>query len=377
MTRTNSSDLTRTTLAVIFICVLIAACFWVVRPFLTATLWATMIVIATWPFFLKLQSRLGGKRWLAVLVTTLLMLLVLIVPICCAVMTILNQSDEIIGWFKSLASVKIPPPPGWITKIPLVGASAAQRWQEIAAVSPEELSKMLSPYATRLVTWFVGQAGNFTTLVLQCLLSIAIAAVLYTNGETAAGGVRKFARRLATKTGDEVAVLSAKAIRAVALGIVVTALVQSSLAGLGLFAAGVPGAALLTALALMLCIAQIGPVLVMVPAAIWLFYKDHNLAGSLFSIWAIFVCALDNFLRPVMIRKGADLPMLLIITGVIGGLIGFGVIGLFIGPVILAVTYTLLSAWIAREPNPTPEDVLIEEPLELPEQPSGPSNRNL
>src|SRR5262249_44533478 len=134
------------------------------------------------------------------------------------------------------------------------------------------------------------------------------------------------------------------------------------------FVAGVPGAALLTAVALMLCIAQIGPVLVMLPATIWLFYNDHNLAGSLFLIWSILVCGLDNFLRPVMIRKGADLPMLLIITGVIGGLIGFGIIGLFIGPVILAVTYTLLRAWVAREPNPIPAEVLIGAPTQASEQ---------
>jgi predicted PurR-regulated permease PerM len=159
-----------------------------------------MIVIATWPFFLKLQSRLRGKRWLAVLVTTVLRLLVLIVPICFAVMTILNQSDEITGWFKSLASVKIPPPPGWVAKIPLVGTSAAQRWQDIGAVSSKELSKLLSPYASKLATWFVGQAGNVTTLVLQGLLSIAIAAVLYAKGETAAGGVRKFVRFLTAET---------------------------------------------------------------------------------------------------------------------------------------------------------------------------------
>ena len=357
MTRTSSFDLTRTTLGVMFICGLIAASLWVVRPFLTATLRATMIVVATWPSFLKLQSRLWGKRWLAVLVTTVLLLLVLIIPICVAVMTILNQSDDIIGWFKSLASVKIPAPPGWLAKIPLVGNSATQRWQELAAVSPEELSKLVSPYVSKLVKWFVSQAGNVTTLVLQCLLSIGIAAVLYANGETAAEGVRKFARRLATKTGDEVAVLAAKAIRGVALGIVVTALVQSSLAGLGLFVAGVPGAVLLTAVVLILCIAQIGPTLVMIPATIWLFYKDHHLAGSLFLVWSIFVGTLDNFLRPVLIRKGADLPMLLIITGVIGGLIGFGIIGLFIGPVILAVTYTLLSAWVTREPEPAPAEV--------------------
>jgi predicted PurR-regulated permease PerM len=247
-----------------------------------------------------------------------------------------------------LSTVKIPPPPGWLEKIPMVGSSAVERWQRVAAVSPEELSKLVSPYATKLVAWFVSQAGNFGLLVLHFLLSVVIAAVLYAHGETAAGGIRKFLRRLAGQAGDEVAVLSAKAIRGVALGIVVTALVQSSLGGVGLFFAGVPAAVLLTAVMLMLCIAQVGPGLVMIPAAIWLFHSGHSLAGSLFAVWTILVCTIDNVLRPVLIRKGVDLPMLLIITGVIGGLIGFGIIGLFIGPVILAVTFTLLRAWVSR-----------------------------
>ncbi len=285
---------------------------------------------------------------------TVLLLLVLIIPICVAVLTIFDRSDEVVAWFNSLSTVKIPRPPGWLEKVPMFGSSAVERWQRLAALSPEELSKLLSPYASTLVAWFVAQAGNFTSLVLHFLLSIVIAGVLYANGETAAGGIRKFARRLASQTGDEAAVLSAKAIRGVALGIVVTALVQTSLAGIGLFAAGVPAAALLTALVLMLCIAQVGPGLVMIPAAIWLFYSGHNLAGSLFAIWAVLVCALDNFLRPVLIRKGVELPMLLIITGVIGGLIGFGIIGLFIGPVILAVSFTLVRAWVLRGEQPRP-----------------------
>ncbi|MCX6926646.1 MAG: AI-2E family transporter YdiK [Verrucomicrobia bacterium] len=347
MTQTHSSDLTRTTLAVLFIGILIAACFWVMSPFLSSLLWAAMIVIATWPLFLKLQTRLWGKRWLAVLVITIVLLLVLIVPICFAVLTILDRTDEIVGWFKSLSTVKIPPPPGWLEKIPVVGSSTVERWQHFAAVRPEELSKLLTPYATKLVGWFVSQAGNFSLLVLHFLLSIAIAAVLYAHGEKTAGGIRKFARRLAGQSGDEVAVLSAKAIRGVALGIVVTALVQSSLGWVGLFFAGVPGTVLLTAVMLILCIAQIGPSLVLIPAAIWLFYSGHPLAGSLFAVWGIFVCAINNFLQPVLIRKGVDLPMLLIITGVIGGLVAFGIIGLFIGPVILAVTFTLLCAWVS------------------------------
>jgi len=360
MTHTHSSDLTRTTLAVLSICVLIAASFWVMQPFLSSLLWAAMIVIATWPYFLKLQSRLWGKRWLAVLVTTTMLLLFLIVPVCLAVVTILDRSDEIIGWFKSLSTIKIPPPPSWIEKIPLAGKFALERWEHMSAVSPEELSKLLAPYASKLVAWFVNQAGNVTLLVLHFLLSVAIAAVLYAKGEIAADGIRRFARRLASQTGDEVAMLSAKAIRGVALGIVVTAVVQSSLASLGLFLASVPAAGLLTAVVMMLCIAQLGPGLVMIPAAIWLFYSGETLTGSLFSIWAIFVCAIDNFLRPVLIRKGADLPMLLIITGVIGGLVGFGIIGLFIGPVILAVTFTLLQAWVRREQVPTSSKMKAE-----------------
>jgi predicted PurR-regulated permease PerM len=348
MTPTNSSDLTRTTLAVLFIGILIAACFWIIQPFLSSLLWAAMIVIATWPSFLKLQTWLWGKRWLAILVMTVLLLLVLIVPICFAVLTILDHTDQMVAWFKSLSTVKIPPPPGWLERIPVVGNSAVEHWQQFAAVSPEELSKHLSPYASKMVGWFVDQAGNFSLLVMHFLLSIVIAAVLYANGETAANGIRQFARRLAGQPGDEVAVLSAKAVRGVALGIVVTAFVQSLCGGIGLYFAGVPAAALLTAVMLILCIAQIGPGLVLLPAAIWLFYNGHSLAGSLFAVWSVFVCTINNFLQPILIRKGVDLPMLLILTGVIGGLISFGIIGLFIGPVILAVTFTLLRAWISR-----------------------------
>lgn len=351
MNQASSSDLTRTTLAVLFIGILIAACFWVVRPFLSSLLWAAMIVIATWPYFLKLQARLWGKRWLAILVMTGLLLLVLIVPICYAVLTILDHTDQMVGWFKSLSTVKIPPPPGWLEKIPVVGNSALEHWQHFAAISPEELSQMVSPYASKVVGWFADQAGNFSLLVLHFLLSIAIAAVLYANGETTASGIRQFARRLAGQPGDEVVVLSAKAVRGVALGIVVTAFVQSLCGGIGLYFAGVPATALLTAVMLILCIAQIGPGLVLLPAAIWLFYTGQDLAGCLFAVWAVFVCTINNFLQPILIRKGVDLPMLLIITGVIGGLISFGIIGLFIGPVILAVTHTLLRAWVSRGEN--------------------------
>ena len=141
--------------------------------------------------------------------------------------------------------------------------------------------------------------------------------------------------------------LSGKAIRGVALGVGVTAFIQAVLAGIGMGIAGVPAAALLTAIIFMLCLAQIGPIPILIPAVIWIYWKVGTLWGTVLLIWSVLVGAIDNFIRPVLIRKGADLPLLLIFVGVIGGLMAFGIVGIFIGPVVLAVSHTLLKAWIS------------------------------
>jgi predicted PurR-regulated permease PerM len=189
-----------------------------------------------------------------------------------------------------------------------------------------------------------------TFLVLRPFLAATvwgIAALLYAKGEAAAAWCRGFGRRLADRQGKEVTILAGQAIRSVALGVVVTALAQSVVAGLGLALAGVPQAGLLTAITLLLCIAQLGPALVVVPAAIWLFASGATLPGIILAAFAVPALVMDNVLRPILIRRGADLPLLLILVGVIGGQLSFGLLGLFLGPVILAVTYTLLQHWIA------------------------------
>jgi predicted PurR-regulated permease PerM len=206
------------------------------------------------------------------------------------------------------------------------------------------------------VSWFVGQAGGIGLMIAQFLLTVIIAAILYSGGETTADAVRRFARRLAGQRGDDVTVLAGKAIRGVALGVGLTAVIQSVLGGIGLAVAGVPAATVLTAVMLLLCIAQMGPGLVLIPAVIWLFWSGQTLWGSVLLIWTVIVGTMDNFLRPLLIKKGADLPLLLIFAGVIGGLIAFGIIGLFIGPVVLAVTYTMLGAWIADTPAETDQE---------------------
>jgi predicted PurR-regulated permease PerM len=193
-------------------------------------------------------------------------------------------------------------------------------------------------------------------MVVQFLLTVVIAAVLFSGGEKVAGAVRRFAHRLAGQRGEDAAILAAKTIRGVALGIVVTALLQSLVAGIGLMVAGVPAAGLLAAVIFILALAQLPVLLVLGPAVIWLYWKGEPVWGTVLLVWTIAVMGIDNFVRPFLIRKGIDLPLLLILTGVIGGLIAFGILGLFIGPVVLAVTYRLLEAWVvSEERGPLPD----------------------
>jgi len=344
--KSNQRDLAQNTLGVIFIGGLIAATFWVMQPFLPAVIWATTLVIATWPVMLLVQRRLWNRRSLAVAVMTLILLLILIVPLALAIVTIVDNEERIIGWAKSLAEFTVPPPPDWVARLPLVGNKLQQFWQQFAADGIQDLAARLAPYAQSVTKWFVAQAGGVGMMLLQFLLTVVIAAIMYAGGDSAADWLQRFGKRLAGQRGVNVVVLSGQAIRGVALGVVVTALVQAVFGGIGLAVVGVPMAGVLTALMFMLCIAQLGPMLVLAPAVVWLYWSGDNGWGTFLLVWTLFVGTMDNFLRPYLIKKGADLPLLLIFAGVIGGLVTFGLVGLFLGPVILAVAYTLLDEWV-------------------------------
>ena len=342
----RSPDVARTTLQLLALGILIAGSFWVLRPFLVALTWATMIVVATWPLFLRVQTGLGGSRNPAVAAMTLTLLLVLVVPLYFAIRAIVENGERIADW--SVATLVVPAPPAWVGSLPLVGSRLAARWHELAAAGPEDLAARLSPVAHTLALWFVGQVGSIGLLLVQFLLTVIVAAILYRNGEAAVHGAGRFARRLMGPRGEDVLYLAAQAVRAVALGVVVTAVVQSGLSGIGLAIAGVPFVTVLTALMFVLGVAQVGAGPVLIVAVIWVYAKSGTAWGTGFLIWAIFCGTLDNVLRPMLIKHGADLPLLLIFAGVIGGLIAFGVIGLFIGPVVLSVAYTLLVDWVSQ-----------------------------
>ena len=339
-------DLPRTILRVAFLSTLIVGTLWTLRPFLGAVVWATTVVVATWPLMLALQARLGGRRWPAAAVMTTLLLLVLIIPLSAAVLMLVVHTDTIVGWASSLETLTLPAPPAWLEHIPVLGRKIGSAWQRLVS-EPGELAARLKPHARAVTLWLLGLLGGAATMALQFLLIVAISAVLYARGEAAAQFLRRFGHRIAGGQGERSVVLAGRAIRGVALGVVVTALIQALLAGIGLAVTGVPFAGLLTAAIILLTIAQVGPVPILIPAVAWLYWTGDVPRAMALLVWTLLITSVDNVVRPFLIRKGADLPLLLIFAGVVGGMFGFGIIGIFIGPVVLAIAYTLLLDWMA------------------------------
>jgi predicted PurR-regulated permease PerM len=359
-------DLARNTLAVLCILGLIGLSLWVLRPFLAASVWAAMLVVATWPLFRALEARLGNRRAPAVAIMTLAMLLLLVLPLWLAIDTILEHSAQLTAAGKSLAADGLPQAPSWVGSLPLIGERLTAAWSQLAADGTGGVLAKVTPYAADAGKWTLAQVGGLGGMLIQFLLVVTISGILYASGETGARMARRFGRRLAGERGENSIILAGQAIRGVALGVGVTAIVQTLLGGIGLAIVGVPFASLLSAVMLMLCIAQIGPMLVLLPAVGWMYWTGDTGWATFLLVWSVIVGSLDNFLRPMLIKRGADLPLLLIFAGVIGGMLGFGLIGIFVGPVVLAVTYTLMLAWI--------EDALGKDEPEAPAvEPSEPA----
>jgi len=352
MTNEARGDLAKITFGVLSIVLLIGSALWVLRPFLGATIWAAMVVVASWPALLWFEARLWRRRSLAVAVMVLILLLLFVLPLTLAISTIAENANEVIEWVKGLIAKGPPQLPDWVRNLPFVGPKIAMAWDELVASGVAGLEAKVTPYARAVTTWLFSQAGVVGALTLQFLLTVVIAGVMYAQGENAAGMVRRFGRRLGGVRGEEAVILAGQAIRGVALGVGVTAVVQAVMGGIGLAIAGVPFAALLTAVMFMLCIVQAGPTLVLLPATLWVFWSGNTGWGIFLAIWTLIVGTMDNFLRPWLIKRGADLPLLLIFAGVIGGLLGFGLVGIFVGPVMLAVSYTLISAWLMDPEDP-------------------------
>jgi predicted PurR-regulated permease PerM len=325
---------------------LLVCCLMVLWPFATALLWAAVLSFSLWPVYAWLLNLLGGRRTLAAFLVSLGVVAVVLLPFVIVGMTLAQNVDELKTATRRWMEAGLPAPPLWLAKIPVVGRAATESWQTLAADSDklfEEIKRLVEPLGSQLL-----RAGlTLGVGVLQMALSVLVAFGLLRNGPSVAAQLNAAVGRISGERGKQLLEIAGRTVRGVVYGILGTALVQAVMAGFGFLIAGVPGAPLLALLTFFLAILPLGPPLVWVPAMLWLFHQGSSGWGIFMLVWGIGVSTIDNFVKPWLISQGSDMPFVLILFGVLGGVLAFGFIGVFIGPTLLAVGYRMVSEWSA------------------------------
>jgi predicted PurR-regulated permease PerM len=318
------------TLAVL--AMLIVGCYLVLQPFLTALVWAAILCTTTWPLYVRLHVRLGGRDALAALAMVLVLALLMLAPFVVVGATIADNAERVVTWVKTMLAGGPPEAPPWIASLPWLGATVAAYWNGMAHDTAQMLA-VLSQYLDPLRKFAVASGASVVGALLQLALSIFIAWFMFRDGHA-------IAERL------QVAAVATLTVRGVVLGILGTALVQGVVAAIGFWIAGIAAAPLLGLLTFVLSPVPVGPPLVWGPAGLWLINSGETAWGIFVLLWGVFaVSTIDNVIKPLIISRGAVLPFLLVLLGVLGGAIAFGAIGVFLGPVLLAVGYALLAEW--------------------------------
>ncbi len=351
----DTSDLPRSVLLVLFILGLTVSCLWILRPFLTALVGGTTIAISTWPMLTGLQRRCGGRRGLAIAGMMALLAIAILAPLYFGAVAAVQGAGTLSAWLRDLPNQTLPALPDWLAGVPLLGPRLDKAWGDLAARGGEGIRARLSDNTGEILRWLMARIGNLAGMAVEVLVTLGITGLLYARGEHVATVLLRFARRLAGARGEQAARLAALATRGVGLGVVLTPLIQSILAGIGMAVAGAPRVGLLAIAVLLSCLAQAGPIPALLIPVVWLYARGATFAASGLLAWAIVVHISGPIVRPLLIRRGVDLPLVLIISGVIGGVMAFGVVGLFIGPVLLAVATSLLQSWVAEGDEGTTE----------------------
>ncbi len=342
-------------LGLILLLLLVVGCLLILRPFLTAIFLAVTLCVSTWPLFRSLERRLRGRPGTAALLMTLLIAGLLVLPL---IVLTLNLADDVARLTVAIQTALESglPPPDWLGQLPLVGAEAERVWRE-ALRQGAGLRPILAPYVPSLREWALHQGASLLSGTVQVILAIILSFFVYRDGAYAEKRLDWAMSRIGGWRARRALPTAGATIKSVVNGVLGTALVQAILLGFSFWLAGVPGAVVLGAIGLVLTLLPMGIVLLWLPAGLWL--MSQGLTG-----WAIFVMAwnglfvgsLDNLLRPYLISRGIRMPMVLIFLGVLGGLLAFGIVGVFLGPVLLAVLYTLFQDWgrtVHGMPEPT------------------------
>jgi predicted PurR-regulated permease PerM len=331
-------------LGLVLLLVLAVGCILVLRPFLTAILLAVILCVSTWRLFRRIEHWLGGRQGAAALIMTLIIACLLVLPL---VVLGRNLADDVARLTMAVRSAidQGLPPPGWLGRLPFVGQEAEQVWVQISQEGAS-LGPTLAPYVRPLREWALQQGTSLLSGTLQVVFGIVLAFFFYRDGAYVENRLDWAMERLGGWRARHVLQTAGKTIVSVVNGILGTALIQGILLGVSFWLAGVPGAIVLGALGVVLTLLPLGLVVLWLPAGLWLMSDGHTGWAVFVMVWnGLFVGSLDNVLRPYLISRGVRMPMVLIFLGVLGGLLTFGIIGVFLGPVLLAVAQTLFQDW--------------------------------
>lgn len=327
--------------------ILVGGCFLVLRPFMTAMLFAAVVCVSTWPLYLGLLHKLKNRQSLAALTMTLSLILLVILPLA---LVAYNLADNVTAFYdaarQSLESGP-PEPPAWLTGLPLLGGPIGEYWHNIASSQEEMLllaKRLLEPAKSFLIASgkLLGQG------VIEMSLAAFISFFFYRDGEALIRSIGAGMDRLAGTHAANVLAIINSTVRGVTYGLVGTALAQGFVATIGFAIAGVPAVMLLGVATFLLSLIPVGPPLIWGGAAIWLFQQGETGWGIFMLLWGfLLISSVDNIIKPLLISRGSSLPFLLVMLGVMGGVLAFGFVGIFIGPTLLAVGYSLAQRWTA------------------------------
>jgi len=344
------------TITLVVLAVLVAGVFLVLRPFISAIFWAAVLAATTWPVFAWLRRRLAGRSGLAAAAATLLILVVVVTPFVVVGATLAENSGHVSEFIHGFIEHGPPDLPAWVNGIPLIGERVSAYWSSFAHDSSAmfvELRKFMEPIRDFALQGGAGVAAG----LLQLTLSVLIAFFFFRDGDDIVLRLRGAVSRIAPERGLRMLQVALATTRAVVYGILGTALAQGVLMAIGLWIAGVKAAPLLGLATFFLSPVPVGPPLVWIPAGVILIAQGETGWGIFLFVWgALVVSSVDNFIKPMIISRGSDLPFILVLLGVFGGVVAFGFIGVFLGPVLLALGFAMIKEWAAAEVPPARGD---------------------
>jgi predicted PurR-regulated permease PerM len=338
------------------LCLLLLGCLRVLLPFVSTLLWGMVLSISCWPAYLRVLKLTGSRRTLAAGLMMLGMILIILLPFAIVGLTLADNVAALTGALRGWIEAGPPAAPGWLGKLPVVGAKAVETWQTVASDTGKLLEK--SKEWIQPVSAFLLKGGILLGRgVLELALSVLVSFFLFRNGASAVERLSSMVERIFGEKGQRLLIVAGKTVRGVVYGILGTALVQAVLAGIGFVIAGVPGAALLALLTFFFSVVPvIGTGLVWIPAAFWLFHQGSTGWAIFMVLWGLVVGNVDNFVKPWLISQGSDMPFILVFFGVLGGALAFGFIGVFLGPTLLAVGWRLVEEWASATRLAPPEN---------------------